>query len=489
MRKPGPKKKLLLIGGAVWGIVIAGLAAWALLDQFRSSPTEPRPWAEHAWNARIVEGYSNPKQHPTAVNGISVARTGEDSIFIEFPKANVGAAPHSIVVADSAQEAVLDEALTVRLSALYVGYADSPVSSKKSAFNSKLQPTDPALLNQQLLPYIENAAFAAFDAWKPPRSGAAELRFFITADTAENDVHISEFMLFDPSTHVSWSPRRWDSSMNIAEHRRYAAEAHFRLYRFHDRPLRLVARVIHGPNDVLTLDPKPGAVAIGKQFVCQLIDLRQARTLDFGWIDSGEVEVKFNDDNYRDQATTLLFGFSDSSPAAMRSVRVRKNDGKEHRRSLVGARLAWARLEDVQPDEIVSIAVEVLQHKTVIFDLSRTPGMPPVNEDPSNLFAVRTPYLHLRSTFELQQLLHDGAQFEGDHFTTNQLPEEWFPREYQDATIRRVFGDYLISVDGRYHFDQATFKLIDSDRAKWWVWLDEKSAGIKTWYESWTSGP
>ncbi|MFT5465281.1 MAG: hypothetical protein ACI8UO_000369 [Verrucomicrobiales bacterium] len=477
------KKKLLILGGIVWAILIAALAIWALFDEFRSDPLSPRPWAEEIWNARMRES-GPPADHPIAAEGIKISYDRGGEIQASYPFEMPGAVPRSIVEAKpNTLEAELVDGLTVRLSALSVVYASGPGDTTSKAFNAAtLEPASPAELHQQQLPWFGDDTAHELEAIRAPISGKAEFRFFVTADSRGGPIAFSRFMLFDPATHNSWESEDWSGTLTVDDYRRYGVSIPFHLYRFHDRPLRLVVEVTHGPSELLSLAPKAGDVAVGEQFVCQLVDIQRARSVTTRSIGDGLFAGQYGVSSESNPSTVMLLGFSGDSNQSQQSIHVETKDGKWHSAPVRGWKLATARISNIVPEDIISIEVEVPRQKLVVFDLPRIPGMPEANSAPSNLFSVEAPFLTIRDETDLQQLLRDAAQFEG-WVDAPDFPETWFPRSYHRTSIRKIMSEYLSEANQPYYLDRGQFLLTETNKPKWRLWVDEKWEGAKGWFD------
>ena len=414
-------------------ILIAALAIWALFNEYRSDPLAPRPWAESVWNAEMVES-KPPVEHPIAVSGIRVSPNSANEIEIAFPLEMPGVVPRSIVQSDSNDlNCKLNENLTVRLAQLVVGYASGPDEIGPQGFQAdSLARLKPEKFRQQLLPWFGEDDAPELEKIAKPKSGKAEFHFFVTADSKDGPVVFSDFTLLDPATQNAWPAMTWESALTVDEHRRYGVRIPFQLYRYHDRPLRLTAQIVHGPPELLSIAPTVGAIGVGEQFVCQLLEMREARSISIRWMNIGggseKVEVQFEGEG--DPGVVILLGFSGNSAQTQRSIFVETKDGRRLSAPVRGWKLAWARIPKITPEDIASIEVEVPQHKLAVFDLPRIPGMPEANLSPSNLFSVEAPYLNIRDKTDLQQLLRDAAQFDG-WVESPELPDDWFPRIYR----------------------------------------------------------
>lgn len=477
------KKKLLILGGIVWVILIAALAIWALFDEYRSDPLAPRPWAEPVWNAEMVEA-KPPAEHPIALSGIKVSPKNANEIEVAYPLEMPGVAPRSVVVAGPDDlNSKLNENLSIRLAQLAVGFASGPDEAVPRGFEAdSLAPLKPEKFRQQLLPWFGEDDAPELEDFAPPKSGKTEFHFFVTADSKDGPIVFSDFTLFDPATRNAWRALTWESALSFDEHRRYGVRVPFQLYRFHDRPLRLTAEIVHGPPELISVAPTVGALGIGEQFVCQLLEMREARSVSIRWANSGgseKVDVRF--EGAEGSGVVILLGFSGASPQTQRSIFVETRDGKRLSAPVRGWKLAWARIPKITPRDIASIEVEAPKHKLAVFDLPRIPGMPEANSSPSNLFSVEAPYLNIRDKTDLQQLLRDAAQFDG-WVESPELPDDWFPRVYRRKTIRSVVADYLSEVRQPHYFDRARFVLTETDKPGWRIWLNEKWEGVKDWF-------
>ena len=460
------------------------MVIWALFDEYRSDPLAARPWAESIWNARMNEAYVDPADHPVAATGLAVTHPTDGKIEVRFPIQNQGALAQSIVhVNPETQTAQLSRDISISLKCLAVGYRLESGRSQKQAFMAPdFAPANNDEVQRTLIDYFGSGNVPDLDAWSVPSSGHAELRFYLGAESKSASISFGDFMLFDPNTRVGWRPRRWDSVANNSRDH-HGAQGQFRFYRYHDRPLLLALSIAHGPPEILSLEPTLDAVATGKQFVCRLVALRVAQAAEFLWTEGAsgdEVEVEFNSGRARIRTTVLVVAISGDHLTSPRFARIETKSGEQVTAPLIGARLAWARFPGIPPEEIAGIDIETPQRKELIFTLPRIPGMPDGNSDPGNLFAVEAPYLDIRDPLDLQNLLRDGAQFDGWIEAPN-LTENWLPRSYRGASVRRVIDDYLLHVEGPYKLDTESFTLQESDQPKWQLWMEGRWAQVRGW--------
>lgn len=476
-------KKIIFTMGGIWLGLIAALVIWGLSNEYRSDPLAPRPWAEADWNARMREAYRDSAEHPLAVAGPAVDPLPDGKLKVQFPIPNPGTPAQSIVHVDpETQRVQLSPSLSVSLKSLAVGYRLESGFQKQAFMAPDFEPANNQQLQDALIDYFDSGSLPNLETWTVPSSGQAELRFYIGAESKSASLSFGDFMLFDPNTKVGWRPRRWDSVADESGDRQ-GAQGQFRFYRFHDRPLLLALSIAHGPPETLSLEPKPNTVATGRQFTCNLVALRAAQAAEFLWSEraSGkEVEVEFISGRSPSRTTVLLVAISGDHQASPWFARIETKSGEEATAPLIGSQLAWARFPGIPPSEIARIDIQIPQHKELIFTLPRIPGMPDRNSEPGNLFSVKAPHLEIRDPTDLQNLLRDGAQYDG-WVEAPELPENWLPRTYQGVSVRRVIDDYLRHVKEPYHLDPEAFTLQETDQPKWRLWIEDRWTRAKGW--------
>ena len=451
------KKIALIIGSFMLAILLlmAWVAVYALrqpqgLGKVFSSPRTVRARGLQEWDRLMADSLPSPSVDASFFDSLKITATSE-SLTVTIGDPNQPPSPEPIIRGDQVNYTVyrsppgggfVDDQTSFRLRCLGVaaphppqeateqpqrgvGYADYPVQY----FN-----LDGRLLTEE----EERQIFKERRIERSDYLQANEhsMTFYFDLNGFDSPKILGSW-LFDRTTKESLSSGgRWHNP----EQNPY--DFGHRMSTWRSAPVDLIVDVAHGPLELRDVAPQVGELAVFDDFECRLIAIAD------GYSNSSSrsayrIEIGIQQEPPKEGSNYL---FSISPECHGRSLEV---EALDH----AGNPLSYASkngsgniimVESNQPREKIG-ALRLIHRpftKRIVVPVDQLPGLPEMNSEVDNLFDVRIPYVWLNNEHQMERLIRGALQLQFSKNFTAVVPEDFFPREYRDATPREILEDY-----------------------------------------------
>jgi len=241
--------------------------------------------------------------------------------------------------------------------------------------------------------------------------------------------------------------------------------------KWHSGPVELVVDLATGPVETIEIPPREGEVIRQPDWELRLAAVVEG---DSSGTSSGSrgtnsyVQIRFRENETRRPETSFLFLGNPWAYHLPVDIAVTGKDGKEMTGGGGGSSGRYVR-------KGIRGTLEAIDHvratiykdvKRVVFTLPTVYGLPKENDEITNLFETRIPYMRIKSKWEFREAIEGLAQLRFAARTPAfNPPPAYFPIEFHDTTPRELLEEYLS------HSPQPQAVAVDVEQGK--LILDE----------------
>jgi len=269
------------------------------------------------------------------------------------------------------------------------------------------------------------------------------VKFFFTYDP-EEELKIIGYSLFDARTRASLSSGySWGDQEGVAY-------VEMEVKKWHAGPVELVVDLATSPVERIEIPPEEGAVIRQPSWELHLAAVVEG---DNNGSSSGSrgtnsyVEVRLNQSDRKDRKETTFVFLGD--PWAHHLPLDLEAFGKDGRKlnNAGGSSSSRNLTKSIRAslDEVDHLRATVYKDvRRIVFELPGIHGLPAKNDEVSNLFDVRVPYLRIKTEWQFREAIEGLTQLRfGGRVPVFNPPPGYFPAEFHDVTAVELLDEYL----------------------------------------------